>query len=94
MRAGDFGLASVVGKRVGIVAERRDLDVMFRAKRADVVGLAFRKTGHIDVARAAVGPVFLGAWPAHDFDALVTFAASEGEYVFEREVTKDCADKT
>ena len=94
MRADDFGLVGVIRERVGVVTERRNLHAMLFAQAANVVGLRLREAGHVDVADAAVRPIHLGARPAHDFDALVTFAGGEGEDFFERKVTKNGADKT
>ena len=49
----------------------------------------------IDVADAAVRPIFFRLGPAHDFDALVAdITAGGGENFFEREVAENRANKT
>ena len=78
MIAGDVGLIRIIGKRVGVVAKCRDLHLVLFAQRANIVGLRLREVLDIDMARAAVRPILFRARPAHDFDALITFAAGEG----------------
>ncbi len=50
MAAGDLGFVGIVGEGVGVIAERGNLDFVFLAECANVVGLSLGEVFDIDVA--------------------------------------------
>ncbi len=94
MGPGDLGFVRIVRQCVGVVAESGYLDAVLLAECADIVGLRLREPVDVDVANAAVRPIFFGLGPAHDLDALVTDAGGGGEHLVEREVAENRADET
>ena len=89
-----LGLIGFLRERVGIVAQRRNLDAMLFAQCSHVVGLSARKRGAVDVHHAAVLAIRAGRRPAHHLDAVVANVRGVLENFFEGELAEDCGDES
>src|SRR5689334_15319896 len=87
-------LVRIFRERVGIVTKRRDLHFVLLAKRPNIVGMRVGEPLAVDMTRAAIRPILFRTGPTHDLDALITFAAGEGQNLFERQIAKDRGDES